>query len=1188
VNAWAVGPAVAYPRGAVARDPRDVVLDALVEELARVYWEDGRAQVLVLRAGFPSQDLPRFTTPRAFWSLVIWGAAGGEIADGMEVLEAILGGAIEEYPGNDVFRGWERKPEGWELGLQRGVLARVRREIIDFSTERGRHKHFFGREDVLAEMDAWVAERDSGWLLVTGSPGLGKSALMDRWLRRRETAGSLTAFHFIRRSHLDWAEPQVVQRNLVAQIEVMFPEQRDAEAVPTYRLEQLLGRVSPVLAERSERLVLLVDGLDEAMEQGKDNPIPYIVPIEVPGRVFVVAASRPQYPHLGWIDRRTGPRDRLDLDARMVSNEHVVRRYWETLGPQMSPALSAEQQRAAIQGAQGNLLHAVKLHELWSKTSVVRSPDVVPQGLQGMLDELWERIGKLSDEDNARAEDGLSLLCAARESLPLVVVESLLGWRQGSARRKFLPFAREMLLEDAWGGLAYRPFHEGLRELVVRELPDAVRHHHETLAEYAAWPVEGDEFRRSYALRHRVEHRVEAGEVDAAASACMDLGFLTAKACAEGVVAVERDIRLAAEARKDDETRGRLTTLGRLVAASAHWANDVPEALHALLHDRALTNAPEIFGDLVDPIHPPGHPRLRHPLQARGMPRILRGHRQWISALAVLPDGRLVSGSLDGTVRVWDVQTGRTPAILEGDPHGVRTVAGTPEGHVVFDAGETIHVRDVATGAAIASLEGHQEGVVTLVVLPDGRIVSSAADGVVRVWDLHSGSSVTFDVPGVIKAFAVLSSNRLVSGTLDGIVQVWDVETWHPIDTLEGATDEINALAASPDGRIVFGASKGKILMWDAATGALATIDEDQGSVNALAALPNGRLVSATGDSLLRVWDVETRRAVATLRGHQSPLSAVAVLSDGRVVSSSSDATIRVWDIDAEHIAVHPGHQDWVNAVVVLSDGRVVSGSDDRTLRVWDTQTGRLLDTFHDPQLVVKSLAVLPDGRFVSGSWDAKLRVWSTDAPRPMVVRRSHSSWVSALAVLPDGRVVSGSHDHTLRVWDMQAERALATLLGHTNWVSALAVLPDGRVVSGSDDKTLRVWDLETSQTLTTLEGHTGGVRALAVLPDGRVVSGSEDETVRVWDVRTERPLATLEAHTDGVKALAVLPDGRVISGSHDKTLRVWDVQSGRALATVYGDAAFLSVACVDQHLVAAGDAAGNVWFIDLPDLPRT
>jgi hypothetical protein len=55
-----------------------------------------------------------------------------------------------------------------------------------------------------------------------------------------------------------------------------------------------------------------------------------------------------------------------------------------------------------------------------------------------------------------------------------------------------------------------------------------------------------------------------------------------------------------------------------------------------------------------------------------------------------------------------------------------------------------------------------------------------------------------------------------------------------------------------------------------------------------------------------------------------------------------------------------------------------------------------------------------------------------------------------------------------------------------------------------------------------------------------------------------------------------------VVSGS-DETLRVWDVASGQALATVYGDANFHSVAVVSQHLIVAGDEAGNVWFIDLP-----
>lgn len=71
------------------------------------------------------------------------------------------------------------------------------------------------------------------------------------------------------------------------------------------------------------------------------------------------------------------------------------------------------------------------------------------------------------------------------------------------------------------------------------------------------------------------------------------------------------------------------------------------------------------------------------------------------------------------------------------------------------------------------------------------------------------------------------------------------------------------------------------------------------------------------------------------------------------------------------------------------------------------------------------------------------------------------------------------------------------------------------------------------------------------------------------------------------MNALAVLPDGHVVSGSYDKTLRVWDVETGKAVVTVYGDAAFHSLVCVDQHIIVAGDGLGNVWFIDLPELPQ-
>ena len=54
-----------------------------------------------------------------------------------------------------------------------------------------------------------------------------------------------------------------------------------------------------------------------------------------------------------------------------------------------------------------------------------------------------------------------------------------------------------------------------------------------------------------------------------------------------------------------------------------------------------------------------------------------------------------------------------------------------------------------------------------------------------------------------------------------------------------------------------------------------------------------------------------------------------------------------------------------------------------------------------------------------------------------------------------------------------------------------------------------------------------------------------------------------------------------------DNTLRVWVVDSGNTITTVYGDAAFLSVVAIDDHLIVAGDILGDVWFIDLPELSR-
>src|SRR5262245_30377738 len=124
-------------------------------------------------------------------------------------------------------------------------IASGHQEIRDFSHELERHGALLGREDVLAELDALLLGNTSrGWVLAKGGPGLGKSALLTEWLKRRDAAGHRVPHHFLRRGVQDWDQPEVVKRNLAAQVEALFPAQTDPEAHPESRLDALLGRVS--------------------------------------------------------------------------------------------------------------------------------------------------------------------------------------------------------------------------------------------------------------------------------------------------------------------------------------------------------------------------------------------------------------------------------------------------------------------------------------------------------------------------------------------------------------------------------------------------------------------------------------------------------------------------------------------------------------------------------------------------------------------------------------------------------------------------------------------------------------------------------------------------------------------------------------------------------------------------------
>jgi WD40 repeat protein/DNA-binding SARP family transcriptional activator len=595
--------------------------------------------------------------------------------------------------------------------------------------------------------------------------------------------------------------------------------------------------------------------------------------------------------------------------------------------------------------------------------------------------------------------------------------------------------------------------------------------------------------------------------------------------------------------------------------------------------------------------------------------RRLTGHRGAVNGAVFLPGAdRALSASSDKSLILWDLTTGGVLERLCGHSAAVRDVALVPArsgaagcaaascaaaSRAALSASDdgTLILWNVESGEALRRFHGHEGAVNAVAISPDGRrALSASADHSLILWDLvtgqpihrlHGQAKIAVDpevaMPtrrgheGPVLDVAFGPDGRTAySVSFDRQIVHWDLQAGRPLRTVPLDVG-ICSLDVSPDGRYaLLGMFDGRVILWIAYYAqTVFALQGDAGVVQAVVLMPNGRqALSGTADGSLCLWDLRSSAELRSLIYDGSAID-VALSPDGKrmlLASAGGDLSLLDYDTGVE-IRRLVGHTETPFAGVFFcppGGDRALSGAgdvfgvaDDNTLRLWDVETGREICRFEGHTDLLWDIDVSSTGHWaVSGSHDGTARLWEIPTgpcagpAKGKVLADVRPQTVCGVAISPDEKTIlfglgtgtSSEPDYSLRLVDRESGVVLRRFSGHTDAVMAITFGSDGRTaLSGGRDKLVILWDVESGRELGRLIGHTGQVNQVRFCPTNPrfALSAGSDNQIILWDIQTGTALRHYVGHAGGVFGIAFAPEGRsFLSVALDDTVREWRVDA--------------------------------------------
>jgi WD40 repeat protein len=569
------------------------------------------------------------------------------------------------------------------------------------------------------------------------------------------------------------------------------------------------------------------------------------------------------------------------------------------------------------------------------------------------------------------------------------------------------------------------------------------------------------------------------------------------------------------------------------------------------------------------------------------------------SVLYTADDKGIITCSRDGTVKLWDLETGQATKTWDlVNPLGAMCLSpdgkllAVAEGYRLAPSIDSstlpsqdeyaIHIIDLVTGNIKWKLTGTKSTIHGLAFSNDGKQLASGAQPSktepLRLWNTETGK-LDRGIKGIhaITNLAYSADNsRLFCTTSDKAIDLIDLKK----DTVIQSTRErgnLFAMALSPDQSLLavggdFTEEGNAIVVriyntrdWKVTT----TLGGHQTSIVSLAFHRDGKkLVSGTGknECAIKVWDINQKTATAQYLGHTGDVLGIGLNKDGNNLATvSTDGNIRLWLTSQVKEPVTLKQSSGAMWVVAHQGKLLLMGGADKQATIRDLEASKELATFAEHQSPITAGCFRPDGLEVAtGGGDFNIRLWDPLTGKPGITLTGHKGVITCLAYSPDGkRLYSASADKTIRIWDIAEKKALFTLLQHRSVVTSLAVNLEGSLLAtGGADNLVRIWRTHDGSELRSLIGHSGAITGLCFSPGGKLLASiSADGICKIWDPgsRTDA-LRTFAGHHGQLMSVAFSPNNKYLAtAGADETIKVWSVANGNELRALTGHRDWIS-----------------------------